>query len=156
MTDRDSSVLTFVRDTKCREGLLVKVDNSWSWYHQEEKSLKKKQSVEKFKKKDNRMNGDDNNNKKEEKGGWVGEQLKLCSDLVPVNPPTLRDEHSLHSVFIEPFRVCLCVWATVCVWMWMFLFPFFLSVRLQLWFPRCPVTGGLGMQVGGWGERVVT
>ena len=35
--------------------------------------------------------------------------LCLCSDLVPVNPPTLHDEHYLHTVFIEPIRVCFCV-----------------------------------------------
>lgn len=35
--------------------------------------------------------------------------LCLCSDLVPVNPPTLHDEHYLHTVFIEPFGICLCV-----------------------------------------------
>lgn len=40
--------------------------------------------------------------------------LCLCSDLVPVNPPTLHDEHYLHTVFIEPFGICLRV--CVCVY----------------------------------------
>lgn len=56
--------------------------------------------------------------KNEEKGCWVGEQLKLClcSDLVPVNPPTLHDEHYLHTVFIEPlWCVSLCVSRCVCM-----------------------------------------
>lgn len=39
--------------------------------------------------------------------------LCLSSDLVPVNPPTLHDEHYLHTVFIEPFGVCLCAQAGV-------------------------------------------
>lgn len=35
--------------------------------------------------------------------------LCLCSDLVPVNPPTLQDEHYLLTVFIEPVCVCVCL-----------------------------------------------
>lgn len=46
-----------------------------------------------------------NNMKNGKKSSYIGESysmLCLCSDLVPVNPPTLHDEHYLHTVFIEP------------------------------------------------------
>lgn len=94
-------------EQRAAESCGIEIDNSSSRHHQKEKSLKK--AVGRGIKKETMMTT--TTTKNEEKGCWVGEQLKLClcSDLVPVNPPTLHDEHYLHTVFIEPFGVCLCV-----------------------------------------------